>query len=311
MRTPSEPKSANRRHAVPFEPWRIKDLLQVTARYLEEKGIEAPRLNAEVLLAHQLDLDRVALYLNFDQPLTEEELAGYRSLIKRRVAREPLQYITGIQEFWSLQMSVCPHVLIPRPETEILVDQVIHLAKDLEREKDKGVHMVELGTGSGAVAIALARELPGATLLATDLSPAALQVALENAVTHGVSDRITFAEGDLWGPLEERGLKCDLVISNPPYVSKSEFAALPPEVRDHEPGQALDGGDEGMDFLERIIRGAPGFLNPGGWVALEMAPHQTRKALDLIDETGAYDHKDRIKDYSGRYRVVKARRHLN
>jgi release factor glutamine methyltransferase len=295
---------------VPVEPWRIKDLLQVTTRYLEEKGVEAPRLNAEVLLGHQLDLDRVALYLNFDQPLTEEELAGYRMLIRRRASREPLQYITGVQEFWSLQMSVDPRVLIPRPETEIVVDQVIHLAKDLEKTKGGGLHIVELGTGCGAIAIALAKELPGATLLATDISKAALQVALENARTHGVSDRITFTGGDLWDPLAEGGVRCDLVVSNPPYVSKGELSVLPPEVRDHEPVEALDGGEEGMDFLGGIIRLAPRFLNPGGWVALEMSPHQTQKALDLIDEAGDYFHKERVKDYSGQYRVIKARKNF-
>lgn len=293
---------------MPSASWCVKNLIEVSARYLEEKGIKAPRLDAEVLLAHQLDLDRITLYLNFDQPLTDEELTGYRSLIRRRAAREPLQYITGVQEFWSLEMAVCPDVLIPRPETEILVEQAIALARGLEREREKPLQILELGTGSGAIAIALAKELPDAAIRATDISRSALRVALENAVTHGVSDRITFISGDLFKPFTGDELTVDLIVSNPPYVSKSEWRELASEVRDHEPAGALDGGEDGMDFLEKIISGAMGFLNSGGWVVLEMAPQQTRKALDLIEATGAYNQKDRIRDYSGRYRVVKARR---
>ncbi|MFO7985653.1 MAG: peptide chain release factor N(5)-glutamine methyltransferase [Desulfatiglandaceae bacterium] len=293
---------------MPSKTWCIKELLQVTTTYLKGKHIEAPRLNAEVLLAHQLDLDRVALYLNFDQPLTEAELSGYRSLVKRRAAREPLQYITGVQEFWSLKMTVGPDVLIPRPETEILVEQAVSLAREMEKEKGDPLVILELGTGCGAVAVALARELPGVFIRATDVSQGALNVARRNAVLHEVSDRIVFRKGDLWEPLATEHLRFDLVASNPPYVADTEMADLPPEVRDHEPGQALDGGHEGMHFLERIINRAPGFLNPGGWLVLEMAPHQTEKVLDLIHRSKAYGPQSRLKDYSGRYRVIKARK---
>ena len=293
---------------MPSKTWCVQELLKVTTAYLKEKHVEAPRLNAEVLLAHQLDLDRVTLYLNFDQPLTEEELSGYRSLVKRRAAREPLQYITGVQEFWSLQMTVGPDVLIPRPETEILVEQALSLATETAAEKEDPLAIAELGTGCGAIAIVLARELTQVLIRATDVSQAALAVARHNARTHGVSDRIVFMKGDLWEPLKAGPWGFDLVVSNPPYVAASEMGDLPPEVREHEPRRALDGGHEGMHFLERIINGAPGFLNPGGWLVLEMAPHQMDRALELMDRSKAYDHKTRLKDYSGRYRVIQARK---
>lgn len=296
------------RAAMPSKSWCVRDLLRVTTTYLKEKHVESPRLNAEVLLAHQLDLDRITLYLNFDQPLTDKELSGYRALVKRRVAREPLQYITGVQEFWSLNMTVCPDVLIPRPETEILVDHALGLARDMEHSRGTPLKIAEPGTGCGAVAIALAGELPKAVIQATDVSRAALKVARQNAVTHGVSENIVFTQGDLYGNCSEAEDRFDLIVSNPPYVATPELADLPPEVRDYEPQQALAGGADGMHFLKQIIHGGPALLNSGGWLVLEMAPHQTERVLGLIDQTQAYHQKKPIKDYSGRYRVVQARR---
>jgi release factor glutamine methyltransferase len=286
--------------------WQIGDLLKVSSDYLKDKGIENPRLNAEVLLAHHLHVERVDLYLNFDQPLTETELSSYRSLIKRRVVHEPLQYITGTQEFWSLDFTVDPHVLIPRPETEIVVEQGIALTKVL-KPKDQGLKILDLGTGCGVIAIALAKEIPDARVWATDISNEALGVARLNALKHGVSDMVSFCQGDLWEPLLEGSDRFDMIVSNPPYVSTEEYNDLSPEVRDYEPRQALEGREGGMYYIEKIIRGAHVFLNPGGWIILEMAPWQTQKALDIIARTGEYQQETRIKDYSRHYRVVMAR----
>ncbi|MBW1779787.1 MAG: peptide chain release factor N(5)-glutamine methyltransferase [Deltaproteobacteria bacterium] len=287
--------------------WHIKDLLKVSTDYLKNKGIENPRLNAEVLLAHQLNVERVSLYLNFDQPLTEKELSSYRKLIKRRLVHEPLQYITGSQEFWSLDFTVDRHVLIPRPETEIVVEQAIMLAKTFEHVECPSHKILDLGTGCGAIAVVLAKEIASARVWGTDISEEALRLAQRNANKHGVSDRLTFRQGDLWEALLEKELRFDMIVSNPPYVSSEEYNDLPPEVRDHEPRRALDGRDDGMYYLEKIIRGAHDFLNPGGWIVLEMAPHQTERALAIMGRTGGYDRKARIKDYSRCYRVVTAR----
>ena len=284
--------------------WHIRDLLKVTSDYLRKKEIENPRLNAEVLMAHQLSVERISLYLNFDQPLTDKEVSGYRSLIRRRLKREPLQYITGTQEFWSLDFFVNQEVLIPRPETEIVVDQVINFAKSSARPEDHDLKILDLGTGSGAISVALAKELPRALVWATDISEGALSMARRNATKHGVSDRIEFLQGDLWEPLMNRGVIFDIVVSNPPYVSSKEYDDLPPEIRDYEPRVALNGREGGMYYLNKIIKGAYDFINPGGLLILEMAPDQTQKALTIMDQTAAYGEKARIKDYSHRYRVV-------
>ena len=292
---------------MPPKTWQIRDLLKVSTDYLKSRGIENPRLNAEVLLAHQLRLERVSLYLNFDQPLTEKEVSSYRSLIKRRLSREPLQYITGTQEFWSMDFIVDRHVLIPRPETEIIVEQAIALAKTFEPTENRSLRILDLGTGCGAIAIALAKEIPGALIWATDISEEALRLARRNALKHGVLEKLNFRQGDLWAPLSTQDLRFDIVVSNPPYISTVEYNDLSPEVRDYEPRLALDGREGGTYYLEKIIKGAHDFLNPGGWIILEMAPHQTQRALDIMDQTGDYDQEARIKDYSRCYRVVIAR----
>jgi release factor glutamine methyltransferase len=175
--------------------WTIKDLLEVTGNYLQEKGVDSPRLSAEVLLAFQLRVDRVGLYLNLDKPLHEREVAGYRELIKRRLNREPIQYMTGIQEFWSLDFAVGPQVLIPRPETELLVEQIVSLRDEERLTKSKNLRILDLGTGCGVLAVTLAREFERASVWASDLSAEALAIAKINAKKHGVEDRIEFVAG--------------------------------------------------------------------------------------------------------------------
>lgn len=288
--------------------WTIKDLLKVTAEYLGEKGIESPRLSAEILLAHQLKTTRVDLYLNFDKPLDRTEIAGYRSLIKRRLNREPIQHITGKQEFWSMDFLVGPQTLIPRPESELLVEEALRLLKERRAFENRGPKILDLGTGCGALAISVASELEEASIWASDISLEALEVAGLNAKRHGVERRIEFIGGDLWEPFKALALTFDMIISNPPYIASDAIHSLMPEVRDHEPRLALDGGVKGMHYIEKIIMMGAGYLNSEGWLLVEMDPGQTPVALNLIDETGFYRDKGRTKDYSHRYRVVWARK---
>jgi len=288
--------------------WTIKDLLEVTSNYLQEKGVDSPRLSAEVLLALQLKVNRVKLYLNFDQPLHEREVAAYRELIKRRLNREPIQYITGIQEFWSLDFAVGPQVLIPRPETELLVEQLLSLRDEKRLTKNKDLRILDLGTGSGVLAIVIAREFGEASVWASDVSAEALTLAKMNARKHGVEDRIEFLLSDVWQGLVDSSFVFDVIVSNPPYIASDHISSLAPEVRDHEPRSALDGGEQGMDFIREIIRRAPEYLNPGGWILVEMDPEQTAMAMELLDKNNDYVEKRRIKDYSGQYRVLVAQR---
>ena len=288
--------------------WTIKGLLKVSADYLKKKQIDSPRLAAEVLLAYQLNSDRVNLYLNLDQPLTEKEVSGYRALIRRRLGREPLQYITGIQEFWSLNFVVDPRALIPRPETELLVEHALRLLVTAAQSENQEPKILDLGTGCGTLAVSLAKEIPNAQIWATDKSQGALELARVNAERHGVSDRIEFKEGDLWEPLINLGIKFDIILSNPPYVASEEYNDLPPEVRDYEPRSALDGRDGGMYYIERILTKAPDYMKPGAWIMLEMAPDQTEKGLNLLEKVEGYGKKTRIRDYSRLYRIVMAQR---
>jgi len=288
--------------------WTIKSLLRVSTDYLEKKHIDSPRLTAEVLLAHQLNSDRVTLYMNLDQPLTEREVSGYRTLIKRRLGREPLQYITGIQEFWSMDFMVDARALIPRPETELLVEQAVRLLKPAAEAENQGPKILDIGTGCGTLAVSLAKEVRNAQIWATDKSQGALELARLNAERHGVSDRIEFKEGDLWEPLMNLSITFDIILSNPPYVASEEYKDLPPEVRDYEPRSALDGRDGGMYYVERILTGAPDYMNPGAWIILEMAPEQTETALKLVEPMEGYADSTRIRDYGRLYRVVMAQR---
>jgi len=288
--------------------WTIKELLKVTTDYLERKEIESPRLSAEILLAHQLDIDRVKLYLRFDQPLHDKEVAGYRSLIKRRLSREPIQYITGVQEFWSMDFTVGPQVMVPRPETELLVEHALALCRQKRSSEGSCERILDLGTGCGAIAVAIARELEGVAVWASDVSQDALEMARRNAKKHGVEGRIEFVLSDLWQNLSNQELTFDIIVSNPPYIKSESMDSLPPEVRDYEPRHALDGGEEGMRYIIDIIQGAPRHLNRGGWILLEMDPDQTRQALGMIEASNSYGQTVRLKDYSDTYRVVMAQK---
>jgi release factor glutamine methyltransferase len=292
--------------------WTIKELLEVTTDYLHNKHIDNPRLSADLLLAHQLKVDRVRLYLDFDQPLSEMDLDGYRALIKRRVKREPIQYIIGVQEFWSIPFQVTPKVLIPRPESEILVEQTIALFKApharLIETLIEPPKILDLGTGSGALALSIAKELENASVWASDISQDALDVAGFNAQMNHLEDRITFIQGDLWQPFINQCLLFDVILSNPPYIASEEYDSLAPEVRDYEPRIALDGLKNGMHYIEKIILGGAAYLRPGGWLLLEMDPAQMDPALALVHTVDELGEGRRIQDYGHHDRVLMVQR---
>ncbi len=297
----------NDRDPMPSRSWTIKALLDVTSGYLHQKGVDAPRLAAEVLLAHLLECRRLDLYLRFDQPLSEEEVSGYRVLVRRRAAREPLQYICGRQEFWSLDFEVGPGVLIPRPETEHVVEHALAL-HDAGGIPGRGApRVLDLGTGAGVLAVCIAREVEGARVWASDISTEALERARRNARTHGVERRISWLAGDLFGPFQRApGKTFDLVVANPPYVAEGDWEALAPEVRDHEPRRALDGGPGGMTLIRRILEEAPRFLSAGGRLLVELDPRQMDEALERVRLSGAYEHAEAVQDHTRRPRVLSA-----
>jgi release factor glutamine methyltransferase len=252
----------------------ILELLNWSTAYLREHDIENPRLNAELLLARSLNLSREGLYVCLNRPLKEEDREKLERVNKRRISGEPLQYLLGHQEFWSIDFKVDPRVLIPRPETELLVEQALLILCDSSLEKP--LYVLEIGTGSGAIAISLAKELRNILVVATDISREALLLARENAKSAAVLHQIEFIHGDLFGPfqpLQEKG-PFGLILSNPPYVARSEIQGLAREVKDYEPMVALDGGEDGMEFYRRITLEAPSYLRKGEWLLLEVGEGQ-------------------------------------
>jgi release factor glutamine methyltransferase len=262
------------------------------ARRLRASSVDEERRTAGILLCHVLQIDRTHLLTKSEEEIDEPSYHRYLELVERRAAGEPLQYITGHQEFYGLDFIVTPEVLIPRPETEFLVERVVEIAKEFSEEP---LLIAEAGTGSGCVAVAVAVHLPRARVIATDISQAAIEVARRNAERHGVIDRIEFLEGDLFAPLAELRLEgaVDVLASNPPYVNEETFELLQREVRDWEPREALFGGVDGLDFYRRLIAESPHYLKPGGYVVLEIGFSQVDSisemvkgnALELVDIT--------------------------
>ncbi len=284
------------------------DLVEWSTKILKDHQGENPRLNAELLLAHSLNLSREELYARLRRDLQEREKEALEKLIQRRLSGEPLQYILGHQEFWSIDFKVDPRVLIPRPETELLVEQSLSILS--EKTFGQKPYVLEIGTGSGAIAIALAKEAGPIFLVATDVSRDALFLAKENARTAGVERQIDFVNGDLFGPLRPSREKnpFDLIVSNPPYIVRSKISTLAKEVKDHEPTIALNGGEDGLAFYRRIIPEARCYLKAGGWLLLEVALGQGAYVSDLIEEDGCFFKPECIPDLSGIGRVVKARK---
>ena len=286
----------------------ILELLNWSTHYLRDHQIENPRLNAELLLAQSLKLSREGLYTHLQDPSREEEKENFERLIKKRISGEPLQYLLGHQEFWSIDFKVDPRVLIPRPETELLIEEGLSI---LSEDFPKGIpYVLEIGTGSGAIAISLAKEVRDLFIVATDISGEALLLARENAKSAGVLHHIRWVKGDLFSPFRFAGEKgaFDLILSNPPYIDRSEIQNLAREVKDHEPLVAVDGGEDGMAFYQRIISQAPSYLRKGGWLLLEIGQNQGGKVSGLIEKKGCFSRPERVKDLSGIERVVKAQR---
>lgn len=356
------------------QKWTTRTISVVARSYLEQCGVPAPRLDSELLLAHVLGCTRLQLFMDFDRPLTSEEVARYREAVRQRGVRVPLQYITGEAEFMSLSFKVTPAVMIPRPETEFVVEEAIRCLRSLQ---GTGVHMVcrqgvrdsrsftlpkadapekhsaasspregelplgasgdaasgemtrkepcsrrvseamevaspvvvDIGTGCGNIAVAIAKNVPAACVFATDISPGALSIARENAARHGVDSRITFVEGDLFSPLRKMGLghAVTLVVSNPPYVDARETQTLQPEVL-KEPREAVFAGDDALVFYRRIGYEAVEMLMPGGHIVLEVGSGQAQAVQRLLESTGAYEAFRTQKDLAGIDRVLTARR---
>ena len=278
------------------EEWNIKGLLEWTTRYFTGKGIDSPRLEAEVLLAHVLKQERVYLYANFDSPVNSLERKHFRDLIKRRVQGEPSAYITGYKEFMSLKFHVNPTVLIPRPDTELMVEKI------LEIFDGQAINLCDVGTGSGAIAISLAHYLPEARVAATDISEQALSTARINAAAIGAE--VDFRQGDLMTPLA-KSPPFDLVTANLPYIPQNEYLLLAHEVKGFEPMDALLAPGDGLDIYRRLLPQTLEKIKPGGYLFIEIAYNQGEKAMQMAN---GFSDVEIIKDLGGRDRILKARK---
>ncbi len=290
--------------------WTITELINWSRSYLAERGFENARLETELLLSHVLSLPRIELYVQHDRQLSQDELARYKALFKRRLAWEPVQYVTGTSAFMMAEFEVTPATLIPRPETEAMTEIAIGLivgqAGDDGTESETGGRLLlaDIGTGSGVIAITLAQKFPEAEVVATDISADALSVAARNAERIGVSERIRFAEGTGVEPLAAAGFQGKLsgIVSNPPYVCSGDMETLPREVREFEPGVALDGGSDGLDCIRCLAQDGPEFLADGGSMVIEFGEGQAGAVRELMEKRlGCVEiHKD----YAGRDRIA-------
>lgn len=261
------------------EAWTIRKVLLWTTQRFEKEDIDAPRLTAEILLAHVLKVDRVRLFMELDRPLQKDELAEFKALIQRRMQFEPTQYLTGFKDFYNRRFAVDPRVLIPRPETELLVEAVLQLLP-----KDAPSRVLDLCTGTGCIGVTIAAERPQASVWITDLSTGACEVATANAEKHEVASRVSVLHGDLFAAIPA-GARFDVVVSNPPYIKRSDLPGLQKEVR-KEPVAALDGGEDGLDFVRRIADGSHGALKRGGWLALEIGDEQGDAVKQVLTRSG-------------------------
>ena len=314
--------------------WTIGRILKWTEQYFKDKGIESPRLDAEVLLAHVLEKQRIYLYVHFDEPLQPAELAAYREMVKQRVLRVPVAQILGEKEFMGLTFKVTADTLVPRPDTEILVQAAVERLKamkgeksatgvladesaaeepaegqpvggaDAEQEVAEPLHIADIGTGSGAICLSVLRYLAGTVADTVDISPEARAVAEENAASLGLADRVTFHTGDLLQPL--RGMTFAAILSNPPYIPEADIAGLAPEVRLKEPHTALSGGRDGLDLYRRLAKEAPAMLVPGGFMAFEVGIHQAEPVAALAKANPLIARTEILPDYAGIDRVVVA-----
>ncbi len=284
------------------QSWTIGALLDWTARHLATKGSEYPRLDAEVLLAHALECRRIDLYTRYEEAASEQARSRFRELVRQRVEGCPVAYLVGRKEFFSLPFEVTPAVLIPRPESEFVVLECLRLARDLAEPR-----VLDIGTGSGNLAITVAHQNPRAQVTAVDLSPEALAVASRNAVRHHVAERIRFLSGDLFDPIPD-GESFDFILSNPPYIAREDLDGLPPGVRNYEPRVALDGGPGGFEVFDRLVAQAANYLISGGHLILEIGAPQHQPARQRISARAEYELAETIYDGSRHPRVLCARK---
>lgn len=285
------------------EAWTVGRLLNWTADYLKQHASDSPRLEAEVLLAQAMGCKRIELYTSFDTAPSEAVRAEFRGLVKQRAEGRPVAYLVGRREFYSLEFRVTPDVLIPRPETELLVVALLDLARG---HASRSPAVVDVGTGSGILAVCAAKHLPNSVVTAVDLSDAALAIAKENASRHQVDSRIRFLQSDLLAAVPA-GEQFDFVVSNPPYVSLAEYDALPVDVRCHEPRMALVAGERGTEVVERLVAESAERMRPGGWLLIEISPMIHDQVCSLFDNA-AWELAPTIKDIARLPRVVQARR---
>ena len=275
--------------------WTIGALLQWTQQFFAGKGIDSPRLDAEILLAHVLHKERIYLYAHYDEPMNPEELAAYRELVKKRANRFSVAHILGSQPFMGLDFKVSEDVLIPRPETEMLVETVVAAAEGTAPA------IVDIGTGSGAIILSLLHYLPKAQGTGVDISPKALAIAAENGKALGLDERVTWVESDLFTNVSPGPY--DWIVSNPPYLTQHDMEVLQPEVR-HDPALALYGGPDGLDIYRRLAKESPAFVKKGGHCIVEIGAGQTEDVIAIFTAGGAYAHEKTVKDYGGIERVL-------
>jgi release factor glutamine methyltransferase len=285
------------------DAWTVRRVLEWTIGHLQKHGSDSPRLDAEILLAHARQCKRIQLYTDYDQVLSEPVRAAMRALVQRRAQHEPVAYLVGHREFFSLEMQVNSAVLIPRPDSETLVVEALALLAGVASPR-----VLDLCTGSGCLAIAVAKNQPLAHVTATDVSSEALAVAAKNVERHQLADRVQLLPGNLWQAIPEGAPPFDVIVSNPPYITSAELGTLQADVARYEPRLALDGGSDGLDFLQPILLGAPARLRPHGGLLVEFSPEQAERLVAIAEATGQYDQVTVLKDLSGAARVLKCRR---
>lgn len=289
-------------------PWTVRKTLEWTTAFFARKGVDAPRLSAELLLAHVLAIPRIKIYTDYDRVLSDDDRGRFRDLVTRAAEHEPIAYLTGRAHFFNVELEVTRDVLIPRPDTETLVENVVQaVRRQLILDAPR---VLDLCTGSGCIAAAIARALKHAVVIATEVSPAAAAVARRNVERLGLAGRVTVEEGDLFEPLARivDPQPFDLIVSNPPYIPSADIASLDRSVRDYEPRLALDGGADGLDFLRRILAGSPGRLNPNGRVFVELQFDQGPAAKELAESARGWEDIQILKDHAGHDRVLTARK---
>ncbi len=287
------------------ETWTVGRLLEWTATFLRERGSETPRLDSEVMLAEALGCERIDLYTSFDRDPGDEVRTAFRELVRRRAEGMPVAYLVGHREFYSLPFRVTSAVLIPRPETEFVVITLLDVVKDRPQGAPPAV-IADVGTGSGVLAVCAALHVPNARVTAIDISPAALEIARANAQSHAVADRIKFVESDLFSAAGAE--QFDYIVSNPPYVTSAEMDALPVDVRNYEPHQALDGGPTGAEIIERLAHQAEQRLVSGGYFICEISPMLKSAVASILAASEHWEPCQFVNDLAGLTRVVKARR---